>query len=278
VTRAEPFCWVAKIFRGEVFMKKLLLSLVVLASATLFAQSPFDGTWMTKLDTAKFPTKPDQYSLDNNMYECLTCVPRVAVKADGTDQKVTGHPYYDTVAVHVQNASSVEIIEKKDGKVMYSDIATISTDGNTLKDKFTDTTGTQPVTGEVTSARVKPGKSGSHALSGSWRTSKVDSVSNNGLTVTYQGTADGLKMSDPNGNSYDAKFDGKEYPIQGDPGKTMVSLKRVGDATIEETDKREGKVVGISRMTVSKDGKFIEVEYTDKQHGTKTTFTMEKQA
>ncbi|MGB0014670.1 MAG: hypothetical protein WBQ03_23960, partial [Candidatus Sulfotelmatobacter sp.] len=98
-------------------MKKLLLAAVLMASATLFAQSPFDGTWMTKLDTAKFPTKPDEYSLSSNMYECLTCVPKVAVKADGTDQKVTGHPYYDTIAVHVVNASSVEIIEKKNGQV-----------------------------------------------------------------------------------------------------------------------------------------------------------------
>ncbi len=259
-------------------MKRLLLALVLLASATLFGQSPFDGTWMTKLDTAKFPTKPDQFSLKNNMYECLTCVPKIAVKADGTDQKVTGHPYYDTIAVHVQNASSVEIIEKKDGKVMYTDTATVSADGNTLNDKFTDTTGTQPVTGEVTSTRVKPGPAGSHALSGSWRTSKVDNISNNGLTVTYQGTAEGLKMSDPNGNSYDAKFNGKDYPIQGDPGHTMVSLKRIGDDTIEETDKRNGKIVGISRMTLSKDGKSIEVEYTDKQHNTKTSFTMEKQS
>ena len=202
-------------------MKKLLLALVLLASATLFAQSPFDGTWMTKLDTAKFPTKPDQYSLSNNTYECLTCVPKVAVKADGNDQKVTGHPYYDTIAVHVVNASSVEIIEKKDGKVMYSDTATVSADGNTLNDKFKDTTGTQPVTGEVTSTRVSSGPAGSHAMSGSWRTEKVNSISSNGLTVTYQGTADGLKMSDLNGNSYDAKFDGKEYPIQGDPGHPM---------------------------------------------------------
>jgi hypothetical protein len=259
-------------------MKKLMLGLLLLASATAFAQTPFDGTWMTKLDTAKFPTKPDQYSLNNDMYECLTCIPKVAVKADGTDQKVTGQPYYDTVAVKVQNPSTVEIIEKKDGKVMVTDIETVSSDGNSLNDKFSDMTGTQPVTGEVISTRVKPGKPGSHALSGSWRTSKVENISNNGLTVTYQGTADGLKMSDPNGNSYDAKFDGKEYPIQGDPGKTMVSLKRVGDATIEETDKRDGKIVGISRMTVSKDGKSIEVEYTDKQQNTKTTFTMEKQS
>jgi hypothetical protein len=259
-------------------MKRLPLALVLLASATLFAQTPFDGTWLTKLDTAKFPTKPDQYSLKNNMYECLTCVPKIAVAADGTDQKVTGHPYYDTVAVKVENASSVEIIEKKDGKVMFTDNATVSADGKSLKEKFTDTTGTQPVTGEVTSTRVKPGSAGSHALSGSWRTAKVDSISNNGLTVTYQGTAEGLKMSDPNGNSYDAKFDGKDYPIQGDPGHTLVSLKRVGDDTIEETDKREGKIVGINRMTISKDGKSIAVEYTDKEHGTKTTFTMEKQS
>ena len=85
-------------------------------------------------------------------------------------------------------------------------------------------------------------------------------------------------MSDQNGNSYDAKFDGKEYPIQGDPGHTMVSLKRTGDRTIEETDKRDGKVVGVSRMTVSKDGKSIQVEYTDKQRGTTTSYTMEKQS
>jgi hypothetical protein len=258
-------------------MKKLLLALVLLASATLFAQSPFDGTWMTKMDTAKLPTKADQYLLSKSMYECLTCVPKVTVKADGTDQTVTGHPYFDTVAVHVVNASSVEIIEKKDGKVMYTDTETVSADGNTLNDKFTDTTGTQPVTGEATSKRVSPGPAGAHAVSGSWRTEKFNNVSSNGLTVTYQGTANGLKMSDPNGNSYDAKFDGKDYPIQGDQGHTMVSLKRIGDRTIEETDKRDGKIVGVYSMMVSSDGKSIHAEYIDKERETTTTFTMEKQ-
>ncbi len=259
-------------------MKRLLLAAVLLASATLCAQSPFDGTWMTKLDTAKFPTKPDKYSLSNNTYECLTCVPKIAVKADGNDQKVTGHPYYDTIAVKVVNASAVEIIEKKDGKVMYTDTATVSDDGKTLHDKFTDSTEAKPVTGEVTSTRVSPGAAGSHALSGAWRTSKVDSISNNGLTVTYQSTADGLKMADPNGASYDAKFDGKDYSVEGDPGHTMVSLKRISANTIEEIDKRDGKVVGINRMTVSKDGKSIHVDYTDKLHGTTTSFEMEKQS
>jgi hypothetical protein len=258
-------------------MKKSLLALVLLASATLFAQTPFDGTWMAKLDTAKLPTKPDKYTVNNNKYECLTCVPKVDVKADGTDQKVTGHPYFDTIAVHVVDASSVEIIEKKDGKVMYTDKSTVSSDGKTLSDKFTDTTGTQPVTGEAISTRVSAGPTGSHALSGAWRIEKYNTISSNGLTVKYQGTADGLKMSDLNGNSYDAKFDGKDYPINGDPGKTMVTLKRIGNDTIEETDKRDGKVVGISRMTVASDGKSIHVDYSDKQHGTTMAYTMEKQ-
>jgi len=259
-------------------MKKLVLSLVLLASATLFAQTPFDGTWTMKLDTAKLPTKPDRFSLTNNKYECLTCVPKVEVKADGSDQKVTGHPYYDTVAVNVVNASSIEVISKKDGKVVYTDTHTVSADGKTQSDRFTDNTGTQPVTGEVISTRVSSGPAGSHAISGSWRQEKVENMSSNGLTINYQGTADGLKMSDMNGNSYDAKFDGKDYPIQGDPGHTMISLKRIGNDTIEETDKRDGKIVGIYRMTVSADGKSIQAEYKDKLHGTTTSFTMEKKS
>jgi hypothetical protein len=259
-------------------MKKSLLALMLLVSATLFAQTPFDGTWVMKLDTAKLPAKPDKYTLTNNKYECLTCVPKVEVTADGTDQKVTGHPYFDTVAVHVVDASSVEIIEKKDGKVMYTDKESVSPDGKTLADKFTDNTGTQTVTGEVTSKRVSAAPAGSHAISGAWRQEKFNTMSDNGLKVKYEGTENGLKMSDLNGNSYDAKFDGKDYPINGDPAHTMVTLKRIGNDTIEETDKRDGKVVAVYRMTISADGKSIKAEYNDKLHGTTMSFTMQKQS
>ena len=41
-------------------MKRMLLGIVLLASATVSGQIPFDGPWMTKLDTAKFPTKPER--------------------------------------------------------------------------------------------------------------------------------------------------------------------------------------------------------------------------
>lgn len=256
-------------------MRKLFL-LVLFVPVLTFGQTPFDGTWMTKLDSAQFPKKPDELELDKGMYHCKTCVPPYSIKADGSDQKVAGHAYYDTVAVRVVDDHSVEVTQKKDGKILYTETDTVSPDGNTLNAKFVDTTESKPVNGELSFARVGKAPAGSHALSGSWRISKVSSISENGLTVTYQGTENGLKMMDPNGASYDAKFDGKLYSVEGDPGKTMVSLKRIGNDTIEETDHRDGKVAGISRMTVAPDGKSIKVVFTDKLRNTTTTYTMEK--
>lgn len=258
-------------------MKKLLFAVVLLAPVILLAQSPFDGTWMTKLDTAQFPTKPQTFTLNKGMYECITCVPKVAVKADGSDQKVTGHPYYDTLAARVVDASSVEIIQKKDGKIMYTETDTVSPDGSTLSSKFTDQTEAKPVDGDVTMTRVSKGPTGSHAVSGSWRMAKANNISSNGLTVTYQGTANGLKMSDPNGESYDATFDGKFVPVNGDPAHATVALKRINANTIEETDQVDGKITGVSRMTLAPDGKSINVEFTDELQGTTTKYTMEKQ-
>jgi len=94
-------------------MKRLFLILALMAPAMLFAQSPFDGSWLIKLDTAQLPKKPNIYLVDKDMYECSTCTPKYKVKADGTDQKVTGHPYYDTVAVKVVDDHTVETTEKK---------------------------------------------------------------------------------------------------------------------------------------------------------------------
>jgi hypothetical protein len=168
------------------------------------------------------------------------CVPKMDIKADGQDQKVAGSNYFNTRSVKVVDDHTVEFTDKKDGKTIYTETDTVSSDGNTLSQKFNDESEAQPVTGELTMKRVGKGPAGSHALSGSWRAEKID-LSKTGLTVTYQATADGLKMSSPQGESYDAKFDGKDYPINGDPGQTMVVLKKVNANTIEATYKRNGE-------------------------------------
>src|SRR3984957_11998582 len=91
------------------------VSLMLLVTPVLMlAQSAFDGTWKIDMNKAEFPKKPDVYLLQNGMYECNTCAPPVKVKADGQDQPVTGHPYYDTAAVTVISDHEIEETDKKD--------------------------------------------------------------------------------------------------------------------------------------------------------------------
>ena len=79
-----------------------------------------------------------------------------------------------------------------------------------------------------------------------------------------------------NGASYDAKFDGKQVLTKNDPGKTMVSLKRISDHVIEETDTRDGKVTDITLMTVSADGASMTVVDKDMINDMTTSFVMKK--
>ena len=73
-------------------------------------------------------------------------------------------------------------------------------------------------------------------------------------TVQYEMTRDHFTMH-ANGQSYNAKFDGKEYPVEGDPGHTVVTLKRIDDNTVVETDRRNGKIIDEIRLAAAKDGK-----------------------
>jgi len=145
--------------------------------------------------------------------------------------------------------------------------------------EFTDSSATNadPVTGKGEETRVAKGPAGSHAISGSWRVTKIDSVSDNGLSFTYKVEGDSLTMTTPTGQSYTAKLDGTEAPYKGDPGTSSVSVKRLDKNTIEETDKRDGKVIAVARITVSADGKSMTVAVDDKLHGTSSQFVAVKQ-
>ena len=255
---------------------KTLFAIALLIPTAALAASPFDGTWKTQLDSIQFSSKPDVYELKQGMYKCSSCVPPISIKADGTDQKVTGHSYYDTAAVRVIDDRTVEFAGKLAGKATFSNSLAVSADGAALSATFKDMSGTQAVTGTQTLKRVAAGAPGSHAISGSWKADKLADVSDVGATVTYKMTGDRLQMN-WNGQSYDAKFDGKKYLTANDPGKTWVSLKRVSGNTIEETDTRDGHVVDVYRMTVSADGKTMTVVDKDVRRGTTTQYKMLKQ-
>jgi len=264
-------------------MKKLLFSAALAAllmPVSAAAQASLDGTWKIDMSKVDFPKKPDIYLLQNGMYQCKTCVPPVSVKADGTEQPVSGHPYYDALAVKVVSDHEVETTFSKGGKAVASSTLTISADGNTLTSKFSDgsnTNGGPPVTGTSESTRVSKGVAGSHLVSGSWRTTKVPDLSDNATVWTYKVNGEEITMTTPTGQSYTAKFSGEDAPMKGDPGTTAVSVKMIGKDVFEETDKRDGKVIGVSIMKLTADGKSARLTFVDKLQGTTTTATATKQ-
>src|SRR5260370_14285207 len=271
-----------RILDVEKKMKKPLpfvMLIFLLTPGLAMAQSAFDGTWKVDVKTAQFPTKPDVFLLQDGMYHCKTCVPPIDVKTDGQDQKVEGYPYFDMMSVKVVDDHTIETNSKKNGKTNGTSKTWVSSDGNSLMFEFSDSSATSgdPVTGKGEETRVAKGPAGSHAISGSWRIAKMENMSDNGLAFTYKVEGDSLTMTNPTGQSYTAKLDGTDAPYKGDPGTTRVSVKRVDKNTIDETDKRDGKLITVSRTTEYAVATSIAIAFDDKLHGTTGKIMAQKQ-
>ena len=83
------------------------------------------------------------------------------------------------------------------------------------------------------------------------QTAKIDPVDNGMKLVADRTEADGSKTH----FEWTAKFDGKDYPVTGDPGRDAVSVKKIDDFTLEITNKKAGKATTIIRAAYARDGK-----------------------
>jgi hypothetical protein len=102
---------------------------------------------------------------------------------------------------------------------------------------------------------------------GTWKLNEAKSTFASGMTknhtVVYEATGDNVKImvdgTDKDGksthNEWTGKFDGKDYPVTGDPTSDMRSYSKVDDRTLKMTVKRDGKVTASGRIVVSTDGK-----------------------
>jgi hypothetical protein len=255
---------------------RILVTAALLLPVVAFASSPFDGTWKTRIDSMKVSGKPDVVQIVDGVYSCPSCSPALNLKADGADHKVVGNAYHDSTAVRIISPTSYERTDKLGGKVIGSAIVTVSADGKTLSIKYTDHTGAQLATSTYTETRAGPAAAGAHAASGSWMQAQLSDASDTQRTVAYEMTPEHFSMH-WNGLSYQAKFDGKEYPIEGDPGHTHVTLKKIDANTVEEIDHRMGKVTDEIRLAAAPDGKTLQITDKDLLHGQTTTYTVEKQ-
>jgi len=226
----------------------VLAALWVAASAS--AQSPFDGTWKENQSQTKLSPKPNVFYLAQQWYHCESCNPSFAVKADGTDQPVSGQAY-DTLSVKEQSAETLQFVAKKGGKVMFEQTRMVSKDGKMLTVKttshFPDSDQTDAV--EATGKMVGAKPSGVHAASGNWQIVKLqESAKSSTLTLKMNG--DELTMTEGTGVSFTAKLDGTSAPMKGSFSIDSVSVKKLDANSIEETEIRGGQTISVIKWTV----------------------------
>src|SRR5262245_57689819 len=105
------------------------------------------------------------------------------------------------------------------------------------------------------------------AFMGTWKLneakSKISAGSQKNTNVVYEAKGDDVKVTSegisgdgkPAHTDWTGKFDGKDYPVTGDPNSDMRSYKKVDDHTLEFTAKKAARVTTTGRMVVSADGK-----------------------
>jgi hypothetical protein len=102
---------------------------------------------------------------------------------------------------------------------------------------------------------------------GTWKLneakSKIPAGSSKNLTVTYaaagdsiKGTIDGVDgQGKPTHTEWTGKFDGKFYPVTGDPSSDMRAIKQVDEHHYDLTVKKAGKVTMTGKAVIAPDGK-----------------------
>jgi len=87
-------------------------------------------------------------------------------------------------------------------------------------------------------------------------TSKYTAVTFKDMFGKLETTQDGIDgAGKPIHVEWSGKFDGKDYPVTGDPNADTRSYRKVNDRTLEMTAKKNGKVIATARTAVSADGK-----------------------
>jgi len=102
---------------------------------------------------------------------------------------------------------------------------------------------------------------------GTWKLNEAKSKLVPGVaknhTVMYEAAGDSIKVTvdgtDSAGNAthneWTGKFDGKDYPVSGDPMSDARSYRKIGARTLALTIKKAGKVTVTGRIVVTANGK-----------------------
>lgn len=235
-----------------------LAGLLAMATPAL-AQSTFDGVWKIDLASAQLPDRPQVWSLQDGVYSCSSCVPAYAIPADGQFHKVEGYSYWDEMSLRIVDDRTIDDAQRLKGRQVAATRSQVSADGNTLQVTWTDTSAPNGMasTGEAAMSRLASGAAGAHAISGSWKSEAVASISEASLIATMR-LADGVfSFESGEGYSFEVTLGGPAVPVIGDPAGATTSVRQMADGSLEETDYINGEPTSKTILTPAADGSIL---------------------
>src|SRR6267143_6804526 len=233
---------------------QLLLVACLVTGTSRAANDPFVGKWKVNPSKSK-PTDQMKVEVAGANRYTITFAPGAAhtVVANGSDQPgLSG----TTFTITVEGPNNWKVIRKKGGRTLLTANWTLSGDGKTLTDAYTE----YEDDGSILNFHyVYERTAGSSGFPGTWGSVSEGVNAVIELQVQpYEG--DGLSFNSRAAQvTKNMKFDGNDYPDLGPnvaPDSTS-SGRRVNKHTLEITDKLQGKITDTRQIELSKDLKTL---------------------
>jgi len=231
-----------------------VLTMVAMAAmATAWAaDDPFVGDWKLNTSRSTFIDQMKVEPLDGNAYQFDFGGGPERIVADGADHP--GAYGGTTLAVTVEAPARWKVVRKKDGHMMLTATWSLSRDGDTLSDDYTEFA---PDGSASTTNYQYQRTAAGRGFAGAWE-SPIPINSAVVLQIRpYEGS--GLSFTSGSQAPRNLKFDGKDYPVTGAgvaAGSTR-SARRLAEHRVEITDKVDGKVTRTEEAELSADLKTL---------------------
>src|SRR5258708_1436762 len=247
---------------------QLLLVGCLMTGTLRAADNPFVGKWKVSASKSMINDEMKVEVAGANRYTFTFGPGQVdTITADGSDQPALSGT---TLSVTVKGPNSWEVIRKNKGRTLLTAQWTLSEDGKTLSDAFTQylpdgtTLFSQPLPNGSTLflPYVYERTAGNSGFLGTWDSESAKVRAGIELQIQpYEGDGPSFKRSDEEMAKM-IKFDGNDYPDLdpkgGDKG-TAYSGRRVNERGLESTEKSKGKITGTRQVELSRDLKSLTV-------------------
>jgi hypothetical protein len=247
---------------------QLLIAGVLMAGTLWAADNPFVGKWKVNPSLSKLNDEMKVEAAGTNRY-AITFGPGATdtVVADGRDQPALSG---STLSITVKGPKSWEIIRKMKGRTLLTAHWTLSEDGKTLNDAFTQylPDGTTLFSQSLPNGSTlvlpylyeRTGKNS--GFIGTWDSESAKVRAGIELQIQpYEGDGLSFKRSDEE-MARMIKLDGNDYPdLEPNGGEkvTAYSGRRANELSLEITEKLKGNITGTRQIELSRDLKILTV-------------------